>query len=82
MGLPAFSFLEMGFWFERSRLLMADQREAHCVRVPSNNFHRRLALLPSTLFCGVRCQVGVLNLERVLPSRTQLDIAVASDLGS
>jgi hypothetical protein len=39
-------------------------------------FHfRRLALLPSALFMerSHRCQLGVLNVDRVLPSRTRTD---------
>ena len=40
-----------------ARQFSADQREAHCVRVSSYNFHRRLALLPSALFCGVLAPV-------------------------
>ena len=56
-----------------ARRFSADQREAHCARVPSYIFHRRLALLPSALFVefSLRCQLGVLNLERALPSRTR-----------
>src|SRR5580700_5204701 len=36
---------------------------------------RRLALLPSTLLMerSLRCQLGVLNVDRVLPSRTRTD---------
>jgi hypothetical protein len=41
----------------------------------ASSSYRRFALLPSALFLEVlpRCQLGVLNLDRVLPSRTRTD---------
>jgi hypothetical protein len=41
----------------------------------SRILHRRLALLPSALFVEplLRCQLGVLNWKRVLPSRTRTE---------
>jgi len=43
--------------------------------LPSRILNHRLALLPSALFVErlLRCQLGVLNLGRVLPSRTRTD---------
>jgi hypothetical protein len=43
--------------------------------LPSQVPNHRFALLPSALFMKrlLRCQLGVLNLDRVLPSRTRTD---------
>jgi hypothetical protein len=54
----------------------ADRRPAGGAQCCHPEFsNRRFALLPSALFVEflLRCQLGVLNLERVLPSRTRTD---------
>jgi len=54
----------------------ADRRPAGGAQCCHPKFsNRRLALLPSALFVEffLRCQLGVLNLEWVLPSRTRTD---------
>ena len=53
---------------------------AQCCHPEFSN--HRLALLPSALFVELllRCQLGVLNWKRVLPSRTRTHVAVSSKL--
>jgi hypothetical protein len=52
---------------------IADQREAHNAAIPNSN--HRFALLPSALFVELllRCQLGVLDWKRVLPSRSRTE---------
>ena len=68
------SFLRRRFFVWPSIQPIADQREAHNAAIPKFSNHR-LALLPSALFMELllRCQLGVLNWKRVLPSRTRTE---------
>jgi hypothetical protein len=68
------SFIER-FFVQPSIQPIADQREAHnAAAIPEFSNHR-LALLPSALFVELwlRCQLGVLNWKRVLPSRSRTE---------
>ena len=70
-----FSLSFLGRFFLRLSIT-ADGRPtggAPCCHPQFSN--RRLALLPSALLVerSLRCQLGVLNLDRVLPSRTRTD---------
>jgi hypothetical protein len=67
------SFLER-FFVRPSIQPIADQREAHKAAIPNSQNHR-FALLPSALLVErlLRCQLGVLNWKRVLPSRSRTD---------
>jgi hypothetical protein len=71
---PSSLFILERFLVQLSIQLIADQREAHNAAIPKFSNHR-LALLPSALFVEqlLRCQLGVLNWKRVLPSRTRTE---------
>src|SRR5215472_11710490 len=74
-GTLTFSLSFLGRFFLRLSIT-ADGRPtggAPCCHPEFSN--RRLALLPSALFVerSLRCQLGVLNWKRVLPSRTRTD---------
>src|SRR5262249_40403216 len=61
----------------------ADRRPAGGAQCCHPEFsNRRLALLPSALFVEffLRCQLGVLNLEWVLPSRTRTDTLLSREV--
>ena len=70
-GTPRRSLLRKGF--DRA-VRNLDRRPTGGAQSPSQS-HRRFALLPSALFVELllRCQLGVLNWKRVLPSRTRTD---------
>ncbi len=62
------------FWSGYQIQPIADQREAHQCCHPEFSNHR-FALLPSALFVELspRCQLGVLDWKRVLPSRSRTE---------
>src|SRR5215468_12503839 len=68
------SFIER-FFVRLSIQPIADQREAHNAAAIPEFSNRRLALLPSALLVErlLRCQLGVLNGKRVLPSHTRTE---------
>jgi hypothetical protein len=84
-GASSLSFLEMGFWVRA--IPTADRRPAGgalCSR-----FLQQTSIADSPYFhphsfveFSLRCQLDVLNLERVLPSRTRTGCRLLSSGGS
>ena len=70
-----FSLSFLGKVFLRLSILpMADQREAHNAAIPNTQIADSPYFHPhSFMERSLRCQLGVLNLDRVLPSRTRTD---------